>query len=73
LFQWLDAKPTGDEALLAHHFYIHHQDNLLAIAKEAGHAHRLAGFGIQKDLDYCMAIDKFDLVVKLENDVLTKI
>lgn len=63
----------GDSSYLALALYQNNQDNLLAAAENSGHAHRLAGFGIKKDIEFCMKLDLYDLVVGYENGRLFRI
>ncbi len=73
LLNELDVALTGDSALLAHHFYKCNKQDLLAVAQSSGHAHRLAAFGVTKDIEFCVTRDVYDGVIKLEGDHLIKI
>ena len=64
---------TGDSAFLAYALFAHHQDDLLSAAKKSGHAHRLAGFGISKDIEFCMQSNVFDVVVAYREQKLVRI
>ncbi len=65
-----EMNPRGDSALLAHQLYIGNHENLFGIAKQSGHAERLAGFGIEKDLEFCMTVDEYSVVPKLVDEEL---
>lgn len=65
-----ELDPTGDSALLAHQLYIANHDNLFGIAQQSGHAERLAGFGIEKDLEFCMTLDEYHVVPRLVGEEL---
>jgi len=62
-----------DSTTLSHSFYLRHQKDLLGIAKQSGHARRLAGFGIVEDIEYCMRIDDFQDVIIFQKNTLIKI
>lgn len=64
---------TGDSAFLASELYLKNQDDLLAIAKKSGHADRLAGFGVTKDIEFCVQKDEFDSVIALDGEHLVRI
>lgn len=64
---------VGDSALLAYDLYSNHKDDLLGIAQKSGHAERLAGFGVEKDIEYCVQQDEFDSVIRLEGEHLIRI
>lgn len=60
-----ELKAIGDEALLAHQLYIGNHENLYGIAKQSSHAERLAGFGIENDLEFCMTENEYEIVPQL--------
>jgi 2-phosphosulfolactate phosphatase len=64
---------SGDSAILAHQLYLANQHDLLAISQRSSHAERLAGFGVIKDIAYCVQMDEFDSVIKLVGEELVKI
>ncbi len=55
----------GDSAFLAHQLYVNNHENLLEVVKTSSHAKRLANFGIEKDIEFCMKEDKYAFVPKL--------
>ena len=61
-----------DSSTVAYQLYSSNRDNLSAVARIAGHAHRLAGFGVTKDIDFCVKVDEFDSLVRLDGDHLIK-
>ncbi len=65
-----EMKPVGDSALISHQLYIGHHENLFGIAKQSSHAERLAGFGIEQDLEFCMTQSEYQVVPKLVNGEL---
>lgn len=65
-----EMNPTGDSALLAHQFYVSNHENLFGLAKQSSHAERLAGFGIESDLEFCMTLNEYTEVPKLEDGEL---
>jgi len=60
-----EMKPIGDAALLAHQLYVGNHENLFSLANQSSHAERLAGFGIEKDLEFCMTENEYTVVPKL--------
>ena len=60
-----EMKPIGDAALVVHQLYIGNHENLFGIAKQSSHAERLAGFGIEEDLEFCMAESEYQVVPRL--------
>lgn len=53
---------VDDTSRIAHSLYLQHKDNLNHIAESSSHAKRLSRFGIEKDLEFCMTIDEYDIV-----------
>lgn len=64
---------TDDAAVLAHSLFLQHQDDLLAVAKRSAHAQRLARFGIEKDIAFCLQDSLYDQVIKMEGEKLINI
>lgn len=64
---------SGDSAVLAYQLYEGNQSDLLSMAKQSGHASRLKGFGITKDIEFCVTVDEFDSVIGLDDDHLIRI
>lgn len=74
LVQKLDARmAANDSALVASELYRANQNDLYAAGKRSGHAHRLAGFGVTKDIEFCMKVDEMQVVVGLEGEHLVRI
>ena len=67
-----EMKAVGDSALLAHQLYIANHENLYGIAKQSSHAERLAGFGIEQDLEFCMTENEYQVVPKLVDGELVE-
>lgn len=63
---------TADSSVLSYQLFKANQPDLLAVAEQSGHAHRLRGFGVKKDITYCLEKDRFECVVALENQHLIK-
>ena len=62
-----EIEPIGDSSLLAHQLFIGNHDNLFGLAKQSSHAERLKGFGIEKDLEFCMTLNEYSIVPRFEN------
>jgi 2-phosphosulfolactate phosphatase len=58
---------SADDASLAHALYQRHSTNLLDYVTQSAHAQRLKNFGIMKDIEFCMEIDKYDVVPYLKD------
>ncbi len=64
---------ANDSAIVAAEVFRANRDDLYAAGKRSGHAHRLAGFGVIKDIEFCMKVDEFDMLVGLEGEHLVSI
>lgn len=62
---------SDDPALLAWQLYHHNRNDILTLAKNSSHAKRLAGFGVEKDLEFCMTPDQFREIPELFGDRLS--
>jgi 2-phosphosulfolactate phosphatase len=64
-------KPThdiaDDEGLAASLLYDNTKSDLLGFLKKSSHYNRLSGHGIIKDIELCLAVDKFGVVPILRN------
>ncbi len=65
-----DTQLVNDSAALALSLLRHHQSDLLTAGKASGHAKRLAGFGVEKDIAFCMEMDRYTKVVAQEGKVV---
>ena len=54
--------PAGDSAFISENLYAHHRLDLMHAAINSSHAHRLAAFGIEKDLDFCMEMSLYSVI-----------
>jgi len=63
-----EMKTFGDSALIAHHLYMNNHENPYGVARKSSHAERLAGFGIEKDLEFCMTENKYDVLPRMVGD-----
>jgi 2-phosphosulfolactate phosphatase len=68
-----DTTLIGDSALLAQALYLQNKSDLLAAARKSGHAARLAGFGITRDISFCIEEDNYQVVVRYEKGRLVRI
>lgn len=62
-----------DAAFLAHSLFLQHRNNLLGAAEQSAHARRLAGFGIKKDIAFCLQDSIYDTVIRMEGVKLVRI
>jgi 2-phosphosulfolactate phosphatase len=63
----------GDTALVALCVYEQNKYDLIKAAKASSHAIRLSGFGVEKDLEYCMQESLFDVVPIYLNDKILNV
>jgi 2-phosphosulfolactate phosphatase len=69
-----DSLPLqGDSALIAGSLYRQHQNDLSTAAMNSSHAKRLSRFGIEKDLEFCMQRDVYDLTLAVKGGEIVKI
>lgn len=61
---------SGDAALLAFELYEANQSNLLKIARASSHAQRLSGFGVEKDIEFCMDQSLYTAIPTYNNGCL---
>ncbi len=64
---------VNDSALIALNLYQLHKYDLLKAACQSSHAKRLSGFGVRNDIEFCLKIDEFDSVIKLQENKLVAI
>lgn len=57
----------GDPALLAHYLYLRSNGDLTAILEDSSHIQRLRRLGLQKDIDFCLTLNKYWLVPEMVN------
>lgn len=60
-------KMAADDASVAYALFQHHKNNMLEYVSQSSHAQRLQGFGIKKDIEFCLEIDKYAVVPYLKN------
>ncbi len=58
----------ADDATLAHALYRQHQDDLPGYVSQSSHAQRLQGFGIMKDIEFCLATNTYEVVPFMQGD-----
>ena len=59
-------KMGADDASVAYALFQQHKNNMLEYVSRSSHAQRLQGFGIMKDIEFCLEIDKYDVVPYLQ-------
>lgn len=60
-----------DSSLMAADMYAMHKDNMNAFIRRTTHWHRLASYGLEKDLEYCVTIDAANVLPVYRNGDLT--
>lgn len=63
-------KLNCDAPHMALKYYQSAKNELLSTVKESSHAKRLSKIGIQKDISFCLEIDKFDVVPVLKGNTI---
>jgi 2-phosphosulfolactate phosphatase len=59
-----------DSSLMAYEMYKLHQSNMFQFIKHTTHWHRLAAYGLEKDLQYCVTIDAANVLPVYKNGEL---
>ena len=59
--------PTGDPAILAHQLYLRSEGKLSVILEDSSHMRRLRKLGLQKDIDFCLTLDRYYCVPEMVN------
>ncbi|AWW29889.1 2-phosphosulfolactate phosphatase [Echinicola strongylocentroti] len=62
-----------DGAIAMKALYEQHQDDLKDFLSQASHAKRLQNHNIEADIDFCLTLDKFDFIAKLQGEALVKV
>lgn len=62
---------SGDSAFIAENLYQLHHIDLLQAAHNSSHAKRLAAFGIEKDLDFCMEMSLYSIIPQYKDKMIT--
>lgn len=60
--------PANDSVLLARSAYEHNKANLKYFLAKSSHFQRLMGFGLEKDIDFCLKEDMYHTVPFLDAD-----
>ncbi len=61
-----------DSSLMAEHMFLQHQHDLYSFVQLTTHWHRLAAYGLQNDLKYCVSIDTANILPIYQNGDLVK-
>lgn len=62
-----------DSSLMAEQMYNLHQHDLFSFIKHTTHWHRLAAYGLEKDLEFCVSINKANVLpVYINNELVAK-
>src|SRR5215210_232709 len=59
-----------DSSLMASEMFIRHRNDLYSFIQHTTHWHRLAAYGLQKDLEYCVSTDVANILPVLKNGEL---
>jgi 2-phosphosulfolactate phosphatase len=60
-----------DSSMMAEEMYKLHRSDLNAFARKTTHWHRLASYGLEKDLEYCVSPDVADILPIFKDGALT--
>ena len=60
-----DFTTSGDPSMLAHKLHINSEGNFSLFLESSSHILRLQKLGLQKDIDFCLSLDKFDGVPEM--------
>ncbi len=59
-----------DSSLIAEQMYLLHKDDMKSFIRLTTHWHRLAAYGLEKDLEYCVTADVANVLPIFNNDAL---
>jgi 2-phosphosulfolactate phosphatase len=59
-----------DSSLMAENMYALHQHDLYGFIQKTSHWHRLAAYGLEKDLEYCITEDGANVLPVYTNNAL---
>ncbi len=62
---------ADDASLVCHKLFLEGKDNLLEYVKESSHVQRLKKLGIEKDIEFCLKKDYYEVLPILVGDYLT--
>jgi len=57
----------GDAAILAHRLYTQTGDDLTGSLEESSHIRRLRKLDLQRDIDFCLELNKYDIIPEMVN------
>lgn len=66
-----DVEAACDAPLIAQHLYNQARRNLKDFLKNASHIKRLQRLSIEKDIDFCLTEDQYNVVPVIREDVIT--
>ena len=66
-----DFTVADDAALMAWKQYNVASNDLLTAVKNSSHVNRLLGLGIEKDIAFCLEMDRYNVLPYLKNDALS--
>lgn len=61
-----------DSSLMAAEMYAKHKSNLFSFIQSTTHWHRLAGYGLEKDLEFCVSMDVANVLPVFRGQELVK-
>jgi len=59
-----------DSSMMAEEMYLLHKKDMYSFIRKTTHWHRLASYGLEKDLEYCVTIDIADVLPQYKNEAL---
>lgn len=68
--QFQNPSLQDDASFLAHSIFKKHKKDLLGAARQSAHARRLTGFGVEKDIEFCLEHNIYSTVIRQEGDHL---
>lgn len=63
--------PDCDAPLAARHLYNLAKDNMSGFLSESSHVKRLNRLNIHEDFEFCLTVDKYNILPRLKNGVIT--
>jgi 2-phosphosulfolactate phosphatase len=62
---------SGDPAILANKLYLQSEGKLSMILEDSSHIRRLRKLDLQKDIDFCLTLDKYKCVPEMVNEEIS--
>ena len=69
----MDLETKDDSALMAHRQYLEAKSDTFKYVQKSAHVSRLKNIGIEKDIAFCMTMNKYNVLPILKGNILVNI